>query len=161
MATGANVAVSSVNMGGTNPSEFSISGLSFPVTVTTGQPVSFTVKFAPGASGAASAAASFASNASNSPAVATLSGTGTAAPVHTVQLSWAASATVGVTSYNIYRAVFASSCGSYLNVGSTPATTFTDDAVTDGTTYCYATTAVNPGGESAYSNIMQATIPPP
>jgi len=33
--------------------------------------------------------------------------------------------------------------------------------VTDGTTYCYATTAVDASGESGYSNITQAVIPPP
>jgi hypothetical protein len=162
-ATGANVVVSSVTLGGTNPSEFSISGLSFPVTVTTSQSLSFTVKFTPGATGAASATASFASDASNSPTVASLTGTGTPAPVHTVQLSWVASTTTGITSYNIYRAVFGSSCGSYSNIGSTAgsATAYTDNAVTDGTSYCYATTAVDPNGESAFSSITQATIPPP
>jgi len=163
-ASGASVLVSSVSLGGTNPTEFSISGLSFPVTVATSQPVSFTVTFTPAATGAASATASFASNASNSPTVATLTGTGTPAPVHTVLLTWVASITQGVTSYNVYRAVFGTnSCGSYSTIGSTSGsiTTYTDNAVTDGTTYCYATTAVDPNGESAYSNIVEATIPPP
>lgn len=163
-ASGASVLVSSVSLGGTNPTEFSISGLSFPVTVTTSQPVSFTVTFTPGAVGAASATATFASNASNSPAVATLTGSGTAAPVHTVQLTWTASTSDSVTSYNVYRAIFESnSCGSYSSIGSTSSsvTTYTDSAVTDGTTYCYAATAVDPEGESSYSNIAQATIPAP
>ena len=162
-ATGASVSVTSVGLGGTNPSEFSISGLSFPVTVTTSQPVSFTVTFTPGATGAASATASFVSNGSGSPSAATLSGTGTAAPVHTVGLSWTGSTSSGITSYNVYRAVHGtSSCGSYSNIGSTASsvTTYTDSVVTDGTTYCYATTAVDGGGESGYSNIVQAVIPP-
>jgi len=162
-ATGASVSVTSVSLSGTNPSEFSISGLSFPVTVTTSQSVPFTVTFTPGATGTASASASFASTASNSPSAAALAGTGTAAPVHTVSLSWTASTTSGVTSYNVYRAVFGTSCGSYSNVGSTPSstTTYTDSVVADGTTYCYATTAVDPSGESAYSNISKAVIPAP
>jgi Abnormal spindle-like microcephaly-assoc'd, ASPM-SPD-2-Hydin len=163
-ATGASVSVSSVGLSGTNPSEFAISGLSFPVTVTTTQPVAFTVTFTPGATGAASASASFTSAASNSPTAATVTGTGTAAPVHTVSLSWKASTTSGVTSYNIYRAVYGtSSCGSYSSIGSTPSPTtlFTDNVVADGTTYCYATTAVDPSGESGYSNIIQAKIPAP
>ena len=162
-ASGASVSVTSVGLSGTNPSEFSISGLSFPVTVTTSQPVTFTVTFTPGATGVASASASFASTASNSPSAAALSGTGTPAPVHTVSLSWTASATTGVTSYNVYRAVFGTSCGSYTSVGSTPSstTTYTDSVVADGTTYCYATTAVDPSGESAYSNISKAVIPAP
>ncbi len=163
-ASGASVQVSSVTIGGTNPTEFSISGLTFPVTVTTSQAVNFTVTFTPAAAGAASATASFASNASNSPAVASLTGTGQAAPVHSVQLSWDASPTQNITSYNVYRAVYASSCGSYSNIASTsssPPLQYTDNSVADGITYCYATTAVDAEGESAYSNVVEATIPPP
>jgi hypothetical protein len=42
-------------------------------------------------------------------------------------------------------------------------TTYTDSAVTDGTNYCYATTAVNSSNEeSGYSNIVtDVQIPPP
>ena len=64
------------------------------------------------------------------PTAGALSGTGTPAPVHSVALSWTASATSGITSYNVYRAVFASSvCGSYANVGTTASsiTAFTDN----------------------------------
>jgi len=163
-ASGASVSVSSVGLSGTNPSEFSISGLTFPVTVTTTQPVAFTVNFTPAATGAASASASFVSTASNTPSAGSLSGTGTAAPFHTVSLTWTASTTTGVTSYNVYRAVFGtSSCGSYSNIGSSPSSTtaYTDSVVADGTTYCYATTAVDPSGESGYSNVTQAKIPAP
>jgi hypothetical protein len=163
-ATGASVSVSSVSLGGSNPSEFSVSGLSFPVTVTTSQPVSFTVTFTPGSTGAASATASFASNGSSSLSATTLTGTGAAAPVHSVSLSWNASTSQGVTSYNVYRAVYGtSSCGSYSNIGSTASsiTTYTDSLVTDGTTYCYATTAVGASGVSAYSNLVEAAIPAP
>jgi Abnormal spindle-like microcephaly-assoc'd, ASPM-SPD-2-Hydin len=163
-ASGASVQVSSVTVDGTNPTEFAISGLTFPVTVTTSQPVNFTVTFTPAAVGAASATASFASNASNSPAAASVSGTGEGAPVHSVQLNWDASQTQNITSYNVYRAVYESSCGSYSNIGSTsssPPLQYTDNSVADGTTYCYATTAVDAEGESAYSNVVEATIPPP
>jgi hypothetical protein len=162
-ASGANVSVSSVSLNGTNLSEFSISGLSFPVTVTTTQPRTFTVTFTPGASGTASASASFASNASNSPSAAAVTGTGTSAPVYSVMLSWTASSTSGVTGYDVYRAVYTNSCGSYSSIGSTPSssTAFTDSVVADGTTYCYATKAVDASGESGYSNVVQATIPTP
>lgn len=145
-------------------SEFVLSGISLPVTIPAGQSATFTVTFTPQSSGATSGSLSFPSNASNSPAVQSLTGTGTPAPVHTVQLSWVASITQGVTGYNVYRAVFGgNSCGSYSTIGSTSGsiTTYTDGAVTDGTTYCYATTAVDPSGESAYSNIVQAAIPAP
>jgi len=161
-ATGAGVSVSSVSLGGTNPSEFSISGLSFPATVTPGQPVPFTVTFTPGVTGAASATASFVNNGFSSPSTATLSGAGVAAPLHDVSLLWTGSTTSGVTSYNVYRAVYGtSSCGAYSNIGSTGTTTYTDSVVTDGKTYCYAATAVDASGESGYSNIAQAVIPSP
>jgi hypothetical protein len=164
-ATGATVSVTSVGLGGSNPGEFSITGLTFPVAVTTTTPVTFTVKFTPGSTGAASASASFVSTATNTPTAGAVSGTGTPAPVHSVNLSWTASTTSGITSYNVYRAVYASNvCGSYANVGSTASsvTTFTDNGpLTDGTTYCYATTAVDANGESARSNIVQAAIPAP
>jgi len=162
-ASGASVSVSSVSLSGTNPSEFSVTGLSFPVTVTTSTPVTFTVTFTPGSTGAASATASFASTATNTPTTGTLSGTGTPAPVHTVLLSWTGSTTSGINSYNVYRALYGTSCGSYSNIGSTAGTItqFTDSVVADGKTYCYATTAVDASGESGYSNITQAVIPAP
>ncbi len=162
-ASTATVVVSSVSLSGANAAEFSVTGLTFPVTVNVGSPVPFIVNFTPTATGAATASASFASNASNSPTSSTLTGTGTPAPVHTVTLTWVASPTGDVTSYNVYRATFTNSCGSYSNIGSTVPSvlTFTDSNVTDGTTYCYATTAVDPSGESAYSNIVQAAIPAP
>jgi len=162
-ATGASVSVSSVSLSGTNPSEFSVAGLTFPVTVTTSTPVTFTVTFTPGSTGAASATASFASTATNTPTSGTLSGTGTPAPVHTVLLSWTGSTTSGINSYNVYRALYGTSCGSYSNIGSTAGTItqFTDSVVADGKTYCYATTAVDASGESGYSNITQAVIPAP
>ena len=160
-ASGASVVVSSVSMGGTNPAEFSVSGLSFPVTVTTNQPVVFTVTFAPQASGGASANASFASNASNSPTGATLSGTGVAAPVHTVSLSWIASTSPNVVSYNIYRATFTSACGSYSKIGSSANTTYTDVSVVDGQSYCYEAKAVNSSDEeSTDSNPVQNVMIP-
>lgn len=163
-ATGASVSVTSVSLSGSNPSEFSITGVTFPITVTTSQSVTFTVNFTPGATGAASATASFASSAVNTPTTASLSGTGTAAPIHSVNLSWTASTTSGIESYNVYRAVLSSSkCGTYSNIASTASSTtaYSDNNVTDGTTYCYATTAVDSGGESGYSNVTQAVIPPP
>ena len=161
-ASGATVVVSSVTLGGTNPTEFAVTGLTYPVTVNVGTPVSFTVKFSPTATGSASATASFTSNASNSPTSTTLTGNGTPQTPHTVQLTWAASGTPDVTSYNIYRATFSNSvCGSYSNIGSTlgSVTTYLDNNVTNGTTYCYATTAVDESGESVYSNIAQAQVP--
>lgn len=55
---------------------FSLTGLSFPVTLSSGQSVSFSAVFQPSAAGAAAGSISLTSNASNSPAAIALSGTG-------------------------------------------------------------------------------------
>jgi len=161
-AGGSSVTVSSV---GSNNSAFTVEGLSLPVTIPAGNSTAFTVTFSPPASGAATAALTFTSNAQSSTTVETLTGTGTAAPVHSVNLSWSASTSSNISGYNIYRAAYASACGSYskinplLNTG----TLYTDSAVVDGSTYCYATTAVNTSNEeSVYSNVVpNVKVPAP
>jgi len=61
--------------------------------------------------------------------------------------------------------VYNSSCGSYgkINAVLNTSTLFTDNSVVDGSSYCYATTAVNTSNqESAYSNIVaNVQIPAP
>jgi hypothetical protein len=157
-ATGSSVTVSSVSLGG---SEFSISGLSFPVTIAAGQSANFTVTFTPQTSGLASISASFASNASNSPTSATLTGTGVAAPVHSVNLSWTGSNSPEVVGYNIYRRTGTSGGFTQINNVLNATTAYTDTSVSDGQTYYYETTAVNSSNEeSAPSTAVQAVIPP-
>jgi hypothetical protein len=157
-ATGSSVSVSSVSVGS---SEFAISGLSFPVTVSAGQSLNFTVTFTPQASGLASVGVSFVSNASNSPASATLSGTGMAEPVHTVNLSWTASTSPNVVGYNIYRRTGTSGSYTRINTVLDTTTAYGDASVADGQTYYYETTSVNSSNEeSAPSTAVQAVIPP-
>jgi hypothetical protein len=160
-AIGAGVTVSSVDPGS---SEFSIRGLSLPLTIAAGASANFTVAFTPQTSGVASVTGSFTSNASNSPMIATLTGTGTPAVAHVVSLSWTASTSSNVAGYNIYRAIYTSACGSYskINPGLNATTTYTDTSVAGGQTYCYATTAVDSTAvESGYSNTAEAMIPSP
>ncbi len=162
-ASGANVTVTAAN---SSNSRFVISGLSLPVTIVAGKSASFTVTYSPIVAGADSATLTFTSNAQPSTTTDTATGTGTAAPSHSVNLSWSASTSTGVSGYNIYRAIYTTSCGAYSKInGSTPdtLTTYTDASVTDGTNYCYATTAVNSSNEeSGYSNIVSdVQIPPP
>ena len=157
-ATGANVTVSSA---GFNTSEFTLSGVAFPLTVTAGQSTTVSVVFTPQASGTASDSVSFASNASNSPAVETLTGSGTPPPQHSVDLSWAPS-TSSVVGYNIYRG--SKSGGPYSKINSVldASTSYTDSSVQAGTTYFYVSTAVDGNGmESGFSNQVQAVIPTP
>jgi hypothetical protein len=162
----ASVANVTVTAASTNNSRFTISGLSLPAVISAGKSVPFTVTFSPQVSGTDSATLAFTSNAQPSSTTAASTGTGTAAPTHTVSLSWGASTSPGISGYNIYRAIYLGSCGSYSKMnGSTliTLTTYSDSSVTDGTNYCYATTAVNSSSEeSGYSNIVSdVQIPPP
>ena len=161
-ASGANVTVTAVS---SNNSAFSLSGMSLPATIPAGQSASFTVTFTPQASGAVSATLTFTSNAQPSTTTETLTGTGTPPPPHSVNLSWNASTSSDVSGYNVYRAVFTTSCGSYskINPALIVSTLYTDSAVVDGTSYCYASTAVDSSNqESAYSNIVSnIQIPAP
>jgi fibronectin type 3 domain-containing protein len=153
-ASGASVTVTGA---GSSSGAFSLSGLSLPVTIAAGQSASFTVTFSPQTTGAASGTLTFTSNAQPTTTTENLTGTGTAASTHSVDLSWNASTTTGVTGYNIYRAVYATSCGSFSKINSSlnASMSFTDPAVTSGTSYCYAATAVDSNNaESGYSNIV-------
>jgi hypothetical protein len=141
--------------------EFSISGLSLPVTIAAGQSVGFQEIFSPQASGQASGSLTFVSDAANSPFSESVSGTGSVASQHYVDLSWMPS-TSQVIGYNVYRGSV--SGGPYAKVNSVldAATDYTDVSVQAGQTYYYVTTAVDSSGyESSYSNEFQATIPTP
>src|SRR5580704_7438824 len=161
-AGGSSVTVSAVS---SNNSAFTVGGLSLPVTIPAGNSAAFTMKFSPQATGAVTAALTFTSNAQSSTTVETLTGTGTAAPVYAINLSWSASTSSNVSGYNIYRAAYATACGSFSKVNSllNTGTLYTDSAVVDGATYCYATTAVNSTNEeSGYSNVVSnVQVPAP
>jgi hypothetical protein len=158
-ATGASIVVSAADVAS---SEFSIGGLSFPITIAAGQSANFTITFTPQSSGLAASSVSFASNASNSPDSGTLTGTGVAAPAHSVSLSWNADGSPNVVGYNVYRRIGTSGSFSQINTALVPVTTYMDTSVTDGETYYYETTAVNSSGEqSSPSATVQAVIPPP
>jgi len=160
-ATGANVTVTAAS---TNNSAFSIGGLSLPVTISAGQSLPFTITFSPQTTGAASATLTVTSDASPTTSTEALTGTGTAAPTHTVSLSWDASTSSNISGYNVYRAVYTTSCGSYSKINPVLNTTtlYSDSTVVDGTSYCYAATAVNTSNEeSSYSNIVSNIQIPP
>ena len=71
-----------------------------------------------------------------------------------VVLSWPSSSTA--TSYNLKRATTAG--GPYTILTNLVTTNYTDAAVTNGTTYYYVVSALNPAGEGA--NSVQATVTP-
>jgi hypothetical protein len=159
-ATGATVIISSVNV---SSSEFTLSGISFPTTITAGNSLPISVTFTPQATGAASGTASFVSNASNTPTVLSFSGTGTPPPVHSVLLSWTASISSNISGYNIYRGPSTSGPFNQINSSLVASTTYTDNSVVDGQTYYYEATAVDSNSQESSKSTpaAQALIPPP
>jgi hypothetical protein len=156
----ANLTISQVTISGVG---FSAVGLQTPATLSAGQSASVILGFTPtavvtGASGAVSVT----SNATNSPAIIAMSGSGVQSVSDSVTLSWIASTSSSVVSYNVYRGT--ESGGPYTLAGNSPnpATSYVDTAVEAGQTYYYVVTAVDASGdESAYSNATSVTVPMP
>ena len=71
-------------------------------------------------------------------------------------LSWSASG--GATSYNVYRSTTSGGEGSTPIATGVTGTTYTDTAVTTGSTYYYTVSAVNPSGTSGMSNEASLTL---
>ena len=153
-----NVTVSSAAWNGAG---FSVSGITFPITVPAGQSIPFIVTFAPQTGGSSSGSISFVSNASNSQTTQTWTGDGVQPLQHTVGLSWSPS-TSHVVGYNVYRGTLSGGPYTRLTSSPQPGTTFIDSTVQSGRTYYYVTTGVNTSlVESGYSNQAKATIPTP
>jgi hypothetical protein len=153
----ANVTVTSANL---NNSEFSLSGISFPVTIAPGQSAPFTLTFTPQTTGTGNAGLSFNSNASNN-ATETLTGTGVTPLQHSASLSWTDGSS-GITGYNVYRGAVSGGPYSKINSALEPSAAYSDNSVLAGQTYYYVATAVDGSGvESSPSNEAQAVIPSP
>jgi Abnormal spindle-like microcephaly-assoc'd, ASPM-SPD-2-Hydin len=157
-ATGSSVTISSAT---TNNSEFTLGGVTFPLTLAAGKSASFSLNFKPQSSGTASGSISFVSNASNSPIAEAVTGSGISTTGHSVNLSWNASSSK-VVGYNVYRGSV--SGGPYVQINPTvdPSTTYTDTTVVAGNTYYYVSTSLNSSGrESGFSNQVKAVVPSP
>ena len=157
-ASNGNVTISSDQV---TSSEFSIHGLTLPVTILSGHSIQARIRFTPSQSGTSSAKAGYFSNAVVSPVVEQLTGTGVAPLAHSVGLTWQ-EADPSVVGYNIYRGKIHSGPYQKINTALEASTNYTDYTVVAGTTYYYVTTAVDgAGGQSAYSNETKAVIPSP
>jgi len=158
-ASTADVNVSSAAWTG---SGYSLSGITFPVTIQSGKSVSFTVTFAPPSSGNLPGNVSFASDATDSPVKATFSGTGVqTGKQHIVSLSWSPSSSQ-VIGYNIYRGTQSGGPYTRLNSSPQPGTSYSDATVSSGKTYFYSATSVSSNSaESTYSAEVVAVIPTP
>ena len=155
-AGSSNITVSTTTWNG---SGFSVSGISFPVTIPAGQSIPFTVSFAPQAAATALGTISFVSNATNSPTTESLTGTGIQASTqHSVSLNWNAD-TSTVQGYYVYRGT--QNGGPYARISALQSgTSYTDAAVIAATTYYYVVTAVATNSvESGYSNQVVAVVP--
>lgn len=155
-ASGSSVTLSSASMTGT---EFLLSGIAFPLTLSAGQSMPFTLTFVPQVSGPTSATLSFVSNAANA-VTETLTATGVTPPQHTVNLSWDAAS--GVVGYNVYRGIQSGGPYSMINSVLDAGTNYADSSVQGGQIYYYVTTSVDStSAQSPYSNETQAVIPAP
>jgi Abnormal spindle-like microcephaly-assoc'd, ASPM-SPD-2-Hydin len=157
-ASGSSVTISSA---ASSTSEFVLSGISLPITLSAGQTTSFAVTFAPATSGTALATLSFSSDSANSPTSQSLTGTGGATPQDNVTLNWEASVGSTVAGYNVYRGNASGGPYSRINSALESGTGYSDSTVSAGQIYYYVTTAVDGNAESGYSNEAQAVIPTP
>lgn len=142
-------------------SEFTLVGLSLPLTIASGKSVGVTVIFQPLLAGTASGTLTLISDAGNSPTNVSLTGTGVAVGAHSTDLTWQASADP-VVGYNIYRGTTRGGPYGKINDVLEASTTYTDSGVQAGKTYFYVVTAVDAQTrESAYSNEVKVVIPTP
>ena len=156
-ASTADVTVASAAWSG---SGYSVSGVTFPLSVTPGQSAQYTVTFTPPASGSSPGSISFVSNASDASLKQTFSGAGTQTTgAHSVSLTWDPS-TSTVAGYNVYRGTQSGGPYSRMNSSLLSGTSYDDSGVQSGRNYFYVSTAVDASNnESAFSNEATAAIP--
>lgn len=150
-----------ISAGALTGTGFTMSGITFPVTLNPGQTATLDLQFDPTTAGAATGTVTLTSNAASGTATIALTGTGVTALTYQVQLSWTAptSSADAVVSYNVYRSTGG---GSYqkLNTAVNTPVTYTDTTVVSGVTYNYEVTSVDASGvESIPSNVYTAAIP--
>jgi fibronectin type 3 domain-containing protein len=158
-ATNGDVQISAADWNGQG---YSLSGVSFPLTVSSGKSVPLTVVFAPTTAGSTPGSVTYASNASDSSLNESLTGTGTSSTggtQHNVTLSWSASSSP-VAGYNVYRGTVSGGPYTKVNPSLETATVYTDSTVQGSTTYYYVATSVDSSSdESAFSNQTTAIVP--
>ena len=152
-----------VSAGSVSGTGYTISGVSFPVTLTPGQTATLEIEFDPMAPGVSDGSVTLTSNSSTgTTSTISLSGTGMAASNYEVSLTWDAptGSSDPVAGYNVYRAVSGSSTYQLLNSSPDATTAYTDVTVQNGTAYIYYVKSVDAeGNQSAPSNTYTVSIP--
>jgi hypothetical protein len=141
---------------------FTLSGPTFPQTLTPGQTVTLGVQFDPTVLGAATSVLTIVSTSATSGTVAIdLSGTGIASS-YVVSLSWDApiDSPELIAGYNVYRSLAGSSSYQLLNSSADTVTTYVDRTVQDGLSYDYTIESVDQSGvQSLPTSPVSVTIP--
>jgi hypothetical protein len=157
--SGSAVTVSAAVLAGTG---FSVSGTSFPLTLSVGQSATLNIQFDPTVAGSATGTITIASTSLTNPSqVISLSGTGVGSS-YDVNLSWEAptSSSDPIAGYIVYRAPGGSSSYAQLNSSAVTQTSFTDPNVQDGQTYNYIVESVDgSGAQSVPSNTATVAVP--
>jgi hypothetical protein len=160
------ITVSAATLTGTG---FTISGITFPVTLAPGQTATLNLQFDPSVPGTATGQLTMTCDSvTNSTTVIALSGTGTAttntggATTYQVDLNWSApdSSIDPVVGYNIYRSSGSGSAYDRLNSSDVTNTDYVDSTVQNGQTYDYIVKSVDPSGvESLPSAMVSLAVP--
>ncbi len=158
--TSAGTQAVTVNSAMLTGSAFLLTGGSFPATLNPGQTATISVAFVPLTLGTATGALTIASTSATNPTN-TVALTGTGSNTY-VALTWDAPTNSDdpVENYRVYRSAGGSSSYASIGLVSVNATTFSDTAVADGTTYEYYVTSVDAEGvESMPSNTATVSVP--
>ena len=140
-------------------SGFSVSGITFPITLDPQATATLNITFDPTVLGGLTGQVSLATNTPSGSVSITLDGSAVS-ETYAVNLTWNAPTESydPVAGYQIYRAV--NNSGNYALLTTTASTAYTDGTVQNGDNYSYYVRSVDAeGNESAPSNIYTATIP--
>jgi hypothetical protein len=151
------VTVSAASVSGTG---FSVSGVTFPVTLNPTQTATLSVEFNPTVAGPISGTLTVTSNSSTNP-TATISLGATGETVQ-VNLTWSppSSSSDPVAGYNVYRAPSGGTSYQQLNTSTLNQTTYVDTTVQAGQTYDYIVESVDATGvTSTPSNMAAVALP--
>lgn len=160
--TSSGTAALTISSGSVSGTGFSMSGLSYPLTLNPGQTAILYIQFNPTIVGTASGKVTLTSNAATgSTATINLSGTGEVIN-YQINLTWNApvNSPDPVAGYNVYRAAGGSSSYRLLNASVNLSTSFIDTTVQSGSSYSYFVESVDAeGNQSGPSNTYLVSIP--